>query len=384
MLKKKIKIGFIGYFDPLDKRSYSGTVYKLYESLTKNIGAEVIWIPEKLSLFYRSYNRIINLFCALFHKRFLLEHTKLGAFLISKSLNKDLIKQVDLLFAPFSPSALYCLDKSKPIIFFSDGTYAGLVNYHPHFYDLHPFVIKQGMYVERRAYDKSAALVLTSDWAKNSAIKDFEQAEEKVFMTELGANIDSKDIVYTKKSIGDTLHLLFLGVVWKWKGGDIAVDACRCLNERGIKSVLHVVGIVDLDESIASLPYVDNVGFLNKNDPVQYRKLIDCLQISHCQLLPTLAECAGIAFCESSANGLPVFSHRTGGTGSYVFDGQNGYLLPLGSTGKDFADKIEECYKSGELLKMSETAREVYKEKLNWDVWSDKMEAILNKILKID
>jgi glycosyltransferase involved in cell wall biosynthesis len=380
MFKKKIKIGIIGYYDPSDKRSYSGTLYNLCESLKKR-GAEIIWIPEKLGLFYKSYNKILQFLCSFIHKKYLLEHTRLGACLISKSLDKKLIKQVDLLFAPFSSSALYGLNKSKPLIFFSDSTFSLLINYHPHFYDLHPTIIKQGKYVEQKAFDKSDALILTSDWARNSAIKDFGQAEEKVFMTELGANIEAEDIVYSEKSIGDTLHLLFLGVVWKWKGGDIAVDACKCLNERGIKSVLHVVGIQDLDESIASLPYVDYVGFLNKNDPAQYQQLVDCLRISDCLLLPTLAECAGHAFCEASANGLPVFSHRTGGVGSYVLDGRNGYLLPLGSTGKDFADKIVDCYKSGELLKMSKTARAVYKERLNWEVWADKTEAIINRFI---
>jgi glycosyltransferase involved in cell wall biosynthesis len=380
MFKKKIKIGIVGYFDPSDKRSYSGTLYNLCESLAKK-GAEIIWIPEKLSFFYKSYNKMLSVLCSFVHKKYLFEHTKFGASLISRSLDKNLIRQVDLLFAPFSASALYCLDKTKPLIFFSDSTFALLVDYHPHFYGLFPPVIKQGMCVERRAFDKADALILTSDWTRDSAINDFGQAKEKVFMVQLGANIEPEDIVYEKKSMDDTLHLLFLGVVWKWKGGDIAVEACKCLNERGIKSVLHVVGIDNLDKSIAALPYVDYVGFLNKNNPAQYRKLVDCLRISHCLLLPTLAECAGHAFCEASANGLPVFSHRTGGTGSYVFDGRNGYLLPLGATGKDFADKIELCLKSGELLKMSESAREVYKEKLNWDVWADKVEEIISRYL---
>ncbi|GHU81679.1 hypothetical protein FACS189415_0510 [Bacteroidia bacterium] len=383
MLKQKIKIGVIGYFSPFDRRSYSGTLYKLCESLTQR-GAEITWIPVKLNLFYRCYNKIASTVCAFFHKKFLFEHTRFGAFLISKSLNKKLIKQSDLLLTPFSSSAIYGLKKSKPIIHFSDCTFTLLVDYHPYFYGLHPAVIKQGIAIEQRAFDKADALVLASDWARDSAVKDFGQPEEKVFVSEMGANIDNQDIVYSEKNIGDTLHLLFLGVVWKWKGGDIAVETCKQLNERGIKSVLHIVGITGLDAAVATLPYIDSVGFLNKNDPEQYQKLVECLRISNCLLLPTLAECAGHAFCEASANGLPVFSHRTGGTGSYVLDGRNGYLLPLGSTGKDFADKIEECYKSGELLKMSETARDVYKEKLNWEVWSDKMEKILNSILKFD
>ena len=99
-------------------------------------------------------------------------------------------------------------------------------------------------------------------------------------------------------------------------------------------------------------------------------------------LLPTLAECSAIAFCESSANGVPVFSHLTGGVGNYVYDGRNGYLLPFGSRGADFGAKIKTCLESGELEQMSMMAREVYREKLNWNVWAQKVEAIIRNMLK--
>lgn len=99
-------------------------------------------------------------------------------------------------------------------------------------------------------------------------------------------------------------------------------------------------------------------------------------------LLPTLAECSAIAFCESSANGLPVFSHLTGGVGNYIYNGRNGYLLPLGSTGADFGAQIKACLESGELERMSVTALDGYREKLNWNVWSQKVEVIIRKILK--
>lgn len=99
-------------------------------------------------------------------------------------------------------------------------------------------------------------------------------------------------------------------------------------------------------------------------------------------LLPTLQEAAGIAFCECSAYGLPSFTHLTGGTGNYVYKRKNGYLLPLGSTGADFGAKIKECLESGELKKMSETAKDVYKEKLNWNVWATKVESVISNILE--
>ena len=110
--------------------------------------------------------------------------------------------------------------------------------------------------------------------------------------------------------------------------------------------------------------------------------MVSIIQQSHCLLLPTKAECAGIVFCESSANGLPIFTYNTGGVANYVENGRNGYMLSLGATGKDFGQKIRECLDSGELEKMSEFAVSMYKEKLNWQVWGQKVEKIIDSILQ--
>ena len=139
-----------------------------------------------------------------------------------------------------------------------------------------------------------------------------------------------------------------------------------------MKSTLHIVGAPTIDEEFTALDFVDYIGFLNKNDKSQYNQLKDLISLCHCMLLPTKAECAGIAFCESTANGLPCFSYKTGGVPSYVLDGKNGYLLPLTATGEDFGKKIKECLETGELELMSKTCVEVYETIFNWKVWAQK------------
>lgn len=173
------------------------------------------------------------------------------------------------------------------------------------------------------------------------------------------------------------LDLLFLGVDWVRKGGWIAVDICRWLNENGIPSTLHIVGVRNLDPAIRKLSFVDYVGFLNKNIPEEYKRLVDLTRLCHCMLLPTLAECSAIAFCESSANGLPVFSHLTGGVADYICEGENGHLLPFGSSGEDFGRKIKQSLESGELERMSVTSRLLYRQKLNWNIWGQRMAEII-------
>lgn len=380
MLDKKIKVGFIGWYSPEDKKALSGTPHKMSD-LLKSIGCEVIWIKMEKSMNYLLYQKLMGAIGKISTKRLDCTHSVIGAMLQSKTINMSAVQQCDVLFAPFCSEALYSLRTDKPIIYLSDATFNIMVDYY--FKGLSAYAIKQGNKVEQRAMDRSKAIIVSSQWAANSAINDYHQNPSKVHIVEFGANLDDKDIIEKTFDYNGHLHILFLGVDWKRKGGQIAVDACKWLNENGVLATLHIVGIKELDESIKKLPYVDYVGFLNKNHPEQYNRLVAIIKQCHCMLLPTLAECSAIAFCESSANGLPVFSHLTGGVGNYVYNGINGYLLPLGSTGVDFGTKIKECLESGELKNMSKTAKNVYKEKLNWNVWANKVEKILIKSITI-
>lgn len=379
MTYDKLKLGFISWADPRDRRAMSGTYYKIYESLS-SLGYDIVWLQIRATWTYRLLCKMASLAKKVTGKGFDVRHSVPGAALLSKTIDMERLASCDIVFAPFASEALYALKTDKPVIYLSDATFGIMVGYY--WKNLHPTAIRQGNKVEQRTLDMSRAVIVSSDWAARSVVNDYHQPKDKVHVIEFGANIDDKDIIPHKFSYNGHLDLLFLGVDWERKGGTIAVDACCWLNDNGVDATLHIVGIKNLDESIRSLPFVDYIGFLDKNITEQYLKLVTTIERCHCLLLPTKAECAGIAFSESSAYGLPVFSHDTGGVSSYVYAGRNGYLLPLGSTGADFGRKIKQCLDSGELERMSETAKQVYRERLNWGVWAKKVDEIIVDITK--
>ena len=288
------------------------------------------------------------------------------------------IEKCDILFAPFASTSLYSLKTDKPIIYLSDATFAAMVDYY--FKEIISWNIKQANKIEQTALSKATHAIYASQWAYKSAIQNYNIDKSKLHVIEFGANIDEQNIIPHQFTYNGRLDLLFLGVDWIRKGGDIAVEATKYLNDSGIPSTLHIVGISKLDNDIVNLSYVKNYGFLNKNNPDDYNQLVSIIQQSHCLLLPTKAECAGIVFCESSANGLPIFTFNTGGVANYVVNGKNGYMLPLGTTGHKFGEIISECLQSGELEKMSRTAVDVYNEKLNWTVWGQRIESIIESL----
>lgn len=378
MLSKKVRIGFISLNSPLDRKASSGTTFQMSQAL-KRIGADIMWLQPKHNFLYKLVNFFFKLLAISIRTKVLRDHTIPIAKIESKSLKKQDIEKCDILFAPFASSSLYALKTEKPIIYLSDATFAVMVNYY--FKEIANWNIKQANKIEKNALSKATTVILSSEWAKQSAQYDYDIPKSKIHVLEFGANIDEEDLIPHKFEYNNHLHILFLGVDWIRKGGDIAVETTRYLNDNGISTTLHIVGIRNLDKDIANLPYVKNYGFLNKNNPDDYEQLVSIIQQSHCLLLPTKAECSAIAFSESSANGIPVFTYNTGGVSNYIENGKNGYMLPIGSSGQEFGKKINVCLQSGELENMSKNAMNIYKEKLNWTVWGQKIEHIIESLL---
>lgn len=377
-----MKIGFISAFSPHDRRASSGTCYKMAKEL-EHVG-ELKWLPLQTPKLYRFLELIQKVFFRYFRggKNYQFSYTHWGAKLLARNFQTELIDDCDLLVAFWCGAILGGINtKNKPVIYFSDATFSSMINYYEPFSKLPEFNIRQGNAIEKRSLDKANVIVVSSDWCAHSVKDDFNQDPEKIHVVEFGANIDKKDIIPHKSSYNKQhLDILFLGVNWDRKGGPEAVDATRWLNENGISATLHIVGIRNLSMKIQSLPFINYVGFLNKNIKQEYNKLVNIITQCHLLLLPTKAECSAIAFAEASANGLPIFTYRTGGVPNYVINGVNGYMLPLGSTGDDFGKKIKECATSGELEILSKKAPSIYTQKLNWEEWRHKIEKIIESL----
>jgi len=233
--------------------------------------------------------------------------------------------------------------------------------------------------MEKRALDNCSLAIYSSEWAATGAIEFYGINAMKVKVIPFGANIDnipSKDELHHK--IGSSLKLLFVGKDWKRKGGEIAFDTMKLLNEEGIEAHLTVVGCVP--------PVSDQrmkvVSFLNKNKKKDAEILRSLYIDSNFFIMPSRKECYGVVFCEAAAFGLPVLSSVTGGIPTIVKDGVNGYLLPLSAGGKDYAEKIIEIINSGTYEHLCSSSRQRYEEVLNWDTAGKKLREEVERTLK--
>ena len=234
--------------------------------------------------------------------------------------------------------------------------------------------------MDKLAFEKAAHCLLASEWNKRSAMEDYSISPDKITVALCGANMDVVPAVNELKPYTDPVyHLLFLGVEWERKGGEIALEAFRQLRSRGIQTHLHIIGCVP-PHDLGTEKGITIIPFLNKNDEADFRRLQQIFLQTAVLFLPTRAECAGVVFSEASAYGIPSITTDTGGVRTYVEDGVNGYALPIQAGSTDYADILEKIlHDPAQLDKLRASSRKRYEEKQNWHLWGEKFQALAEK-----
>lgn len=372
------RVGYVTFADPSDRKSRSGTIYKMREAI-EAAGFEVIWIPYRRitgrTFFYWIWIVLRNL---LGTKRWLGgEHYIPIAKGYAKSVDMDLVRQCDYLFFPFAGQIYSFMNTNVPFIYFSDATLHLMVGYY--WKNLSDKSIMMAESLEEKACKNAFVNIRSSNWALESTINDCHSSQEKCFVLELGANIDKKDIVPVEPYNGGQFNVLFSGVDWERKGGDIAVETVRILRDMGIDAHLIVAGPQSIPIKNSG-QFVEFVGFLDKNNEGDYKRYVELYRRSHIFLLPTKAECSAIVFCEAAAFGLPCYTYNTGGTTNYAINDYNGYAFPLNANAINFADKIINDIQAGRLPIYHENAFRLSQEKLSWEAWAKGFSRIMTQV----
>ncbi|NOT52499.1 MAG: glycosyltransferase family 4 protein [Chitinophagaceae bacterium] len=378
-----MKIGFAARFSPLDKRSWSGTTHYTYQQIKKNYEVEIFnykwtWRVREWLTMQKSLNR------KLFKKHTVVEFLKNYAKFFSKQLENDLKRRpVDVLFVSASSQMIAYLETAIPVIYMTDATFRQLQGYYSYFSNLPAYNLRQGIELDRKAFLKTAHCMLASEWCKNSAVNDYGVDPNKISVIPCGANLDAiPQLSDLNLNAPGQCRLLFLGVEWDRKGGDIALETFRLLKEKGINPHLHIIGCVP-PHDLSAESAITVIPFLDKNDPAQFQQLQQIFFQTDILLLPTRAECAGVVFSESSAYGIPSITTNTGGVSTYVKDGINGFALPVEANADAYANKIGQLVSDQQAIQnLKLSSRKHYEEKLNWDLWGQQFAAIAEQLVR--
>lgn len=384
MTSKNLRIAFLTSDDPTNKKSWSGIPYFMFNSL-KRIGADVqplgpVFNPLK------PFGQIVNKISrSLMNKRYNYRHSLLYSKQYAKIFRDKLQREgpFDLIFAPAASTEIAYLETDIPIFYTSDATFHIMHDYYDAFSSVFKSIVRQNEEIESRAINKASALIYPSDWAADSAIHDYGAHSKNVHLIPYGANLDivpSRDEVLNVSDLHSSIELLFVGVDWERKGGELAFHVVEKLRSMGVNANLTIVGcnppVAFQKNFVKVFPYLD------KNDPEQFNLLTELYLNADIFILPTQMECYGIVFCEACAFGLPILATNTGGVATIVKDGENGFLFKPDAKPEDYIDKIVELKEDNSLyMKMKQQARDRYETSLNWDHWGQKVYKLIETVL---
>ncbi len=379
-MQSKLRIAFLTSTDPTDKTAWSGIHYQMFEALKKqkvqitSIGPvwdklprAIIYIADKISqiLFKKSYNKAQNLILSFWY-----------AFFFRLKLREN---RFDLIFVPVGSTQIAFLNTKLPIYYYGDTSFSQINGYYPEFSNLISFSNWESEYIERRSLNKASVRIYASRWAANHVIDHYQMPKEKTFVVPFGANINNITLPFNPSKLEDPIcRLLFLGVDWKRKGGDIAYETLIHLNSKGIKTELTVVGCTPPveDQNITVIP------FLDKNKAADYKQFVSIFNQTHFLLMPTRAECAGIIYGEASAFHVPSLATNTGGVSSVIENGLNGFMLDFDAPAEEYSAIIEEYFLDKDRYRtFALNAHKKYKNELNWGHWATQVTNIIEKTL---
>jgi glycosyltransferase involved in cell wall biosynthesis len=366
-----MNIAYVTSYDATDITSWSGTGYYIPKKLREE-GEEIYYIGGLKNKPYLSEKLKEKYFEKVKGERYYTERNPKILHNWAKQILPRIKKGTELLLSP-SSQPFSQVDTNVPMAFWTDANFADMIDFYPAYSNLSKSTIEDGMKMEKEALERVTLAVYSSEWAAQGAINHYGISPDKVKVVNYGANIDVQHTPESIKELAskkDTTqcNLLFLGVHWYRKGGDIALDVVKKLNASGIKARLSVVGCEP--DNKENLPdFVDVYGFISKKDKEGKDLLNKLISESHFLILPTRADCTPIVYAEFNAHGIPVLTTNVGGIESVVSDSINGKTFSLESSAADYVKFIESMFSNfNDYKNLSSSAFNEFKTRLNWEV----------------
>lgn len=377
-----MKISYITTYDASDLKNWSGLGYYIANSMI-NQNAEIDFIGNLTAKADYSL-RLKSFYYKTLGKKFAFDREPYIVNQFAQKASALLNPNTDIIFSPGSiPIAL--LESHKPKVFYTDATFAGMLGFYKEFSNFCSETIKHGNYLEQKALDSSELVIYSSDWAAKTAIENYNINPNKIKIVPFGANLESnrnldsiKELV--SKRSKKVCNLLFLGVDWERKGGDLAIEVAKKLNTEGLETKLHLLGIPkEITQTFPS--FVINHGFISKSTADGKEKINNIISECHFLILPTKAEAFGLALCEANSFGIPCLATNIGGIPTIIKDNINGKLFSLTDSINDYVDYILTLfYDSNKYQELSFSSFNEYESRLNWEVSGKSIMNILKQL----
>jgi glycosyltransferase involved in cell wall biosynthesis len=365
-----VKLALVTLNDSTDVLQWSGLNYHIARSLER-AGATLVRVgplthPWTTGMKLR--RRWYGLLGRAYHAN--VEPSALDAF--GAQARAQIPGDVDAVVAVTSMIAASLDGLRAPVISWDDATPAGLVDYYREFERLSSRTANDVAMLGHRAARNVQLALYASEWAAASARSEYGLPLDRVAVVPFGANLDAMP---TGEEVARAIaarprtrcRMLWVGVDWERKRGDLVVEIGRRIEAHGIPVELTVVGCRPSDRDLPEWVQVE--GFLSKRTAQGRARLAELFARSHFLVMPSLAEAFGLVYAEAAAFGVPSVATRTGGVSTVVRDGETGVLDDPHATAESYAGRILGLMKDRPRYEaMSRAAAAHSAAVLNWDV----------------
>ncbi|MCW3009975.1 MAG: rfaG [Solirubrobacterales bacterium] len=273
------------------------------------------------------------------------------------------------------------MDVGVPVAVWCDATIDNLAETYPELARLPAHQLRNGRAAERRAMQAASVLAYASPWAAASATGSFGADPARILPAPFGASLEPPAGFSATRAVAardpSVCRLVWIGADWERKRGALCVQIARELMCRGVDVRLTLVGARPSGEALPA--FAEHVGFVDKRTLRGRQQLSELLAGAHFVLLPSRAECFGIAIAEGNAHAVPCLAARVGGIPGAVIEGENGHLLAPDATAADYADRIVAWLRDPAAYgALAASSYATYEDRLNW---TSSCTAILERLL---
>jgi hypothetical protein len=229
-----MKVACATIYDAQDPTAYDGRYYEQLQSIKRRIDSMYFLGPLRFRNLFRALSTAglvpflrlkAEYYRSVQQKTYFPLRDRLLVRRYANVLSRRLAQvQADIVFSPLSVGSqpIAYLECTQPIVIWTDSTFAGCLDFHDAFRRDRVCTesLRDGIENERAALLRAAALICYSEWAANTAIREYGVNPEKVRVIPPGPASEAgiEDLTEARRIIRDRpryqCRLLFVGGDW--------------------------------------------------------------------------------------------------------------------------------------------------------------------------
>jgi glycosyltransferase involved in cell wall biosynthesis len=218
-----------------------------------------------------------------------------------------------------------------------------------------------------------------SSWSKTRAEEVYNRKFSSSTVISTGGVIEFPEQVTSPYERFELRKILFISTNFKAKGGDVAFQAVKKLNDLGLKFSLEIVG-KEPPEAFLEFDFVSYHGYLDKTESIDLAKLQSLYSNSFLLVHPTSMDTMGAVIAEAGYFGLPCIAPNSFGIPDLIIDNQTGLLIKTPIEVDEVVEKILQCVNSKEsYIKLVDDVLYYMRDQRSWQSISNIITKIINE-----